>query len=702
MATQPTRAEATSTERSLERVLIDRQADILDRFTTHVAQAGLGAPGVEFATVKEHLDELTGEIARVWRTTGKRARVSVSVRAQLPYGRKHGKRRWQGGFDIKSVVIEYELLRRSIIESLLDVGVHVSAHEVEIVTQCVAVAVAEAVETFARLRSEELEREREVAEAERQRLTTTLGILPISLIIADAKGKIVQANQAINKLWGTETIPEAQRVDEYATFRAMRPDGTPLQPHEWGLARAAMHGETVHEQELDIMGFDGTRRTILNSAAPIRDTTGAVVGAVAVDVDISQLQRQSRHIQLLADAGKALASSLELNVVLRNVIEVLVPRFADWVLVDLKRDESAIETVAAVHADPAKRVMLDALLREERGRIEPGSLEQQVIERGVPLMVTEAQTPSPPAVDPLQLAKLDPYRPLGLSSFIVAPLVIQGQTMGAVLFVRGSREQPFEQWSLLVAQSIATRIALAVRNAQLYAQARAAVRMREELMAIVSHDLRNPLNIVIGTTAMLREQLQAGSIQSDLPIEKMLGAIERAGRKMNRLVTDLLDLRRIEAGRFKIELRQERARSLLQQAWENCRPLAEAKGILGDAMAEQELEVSCDASRILQVIDNLLDNAIKFTPRGGHITLSARQISGEVVFAIKDSGAGISSEQQARLFERFWKGADSRGTGFGLAIARGIVEAHGGRIWVESRLGEGSTFSFSLKASALR
>ncbi len=221
-------------------------------------------------------------------------------------------------------------------------------------------------------------------------------------------------------------------------------------------------------------------------------------------------------------------------------------------------------------------------------------------------------------------------------------------------------------------------------------QAQRAVRLREEILAIVSHDLRNLLNVIL---------LPAQQLAANKPVCSLEQAIVRGAQRMKRLIGDLLDVASIDAGRLSIERRATPAGELLCQAIESLRPeIAEKSIALDEQLPDPSISVQCDPGRILQVLLNLLGNAIKFTPPQGRITL--RLTSGDhlLCFAIADTGPGIAPSEIPLLFERFWHSprAYRHGAGLGLYIAKGIIEMHGGQIWVDSRLGTGSTFSFTL------
>jgi chemotaxis family two-component system sensor kinase Cph1 len=226
-----------------------------------------------------------------------------------------------------------------------------------------------------------------------------------------------------------------------------------------------------------------------------------------------------------------------------------------------------------------------------------------------------------------------------------------------------------------------------------------AVQARDDLVAVVSHDLKNPLGVI---------QLHAGLIMRALPlgdegpwrrVQTYTERLQRSAERMTTLIRDLLDLSKIEAGRFTIEPRPEEAAELLEESVEALRPLAEQKRLkLTWQSQERPARVCADRERIFQVLSNLLGNAIKFTPEGGAVHLRFEQEEAEVRFSIQDTGPGIPAELQPHLFHRYWQAqrGSRRGSGLGLYISKGIIEAHGGRVWAESQPGQGSTFHFTL------
>jgi signal transduction histidine kinase len=228
------------------------------------------------------------------------------------------------------------------------------------------------------------------------------------------------------------------------------------------------------------------------------------------------------------------------------------------------------------------------------------------------------------------------------------------------------------------------------------AEAEAAVATREELLAIVSHDLRNPLGVIVTCASVLQRTSLDGN--EGERVHTSAQTILRSADRMNRLIADLLDLAQIQAGQLAVEQKPQDVEELLREGVEMLRPLAARKDLKLDAMTSGNLPVHCDRERVLQILSNLAGNALKFTPDGGSIFIEAQATGREARFSVRDTGEGISEEELPRIFDRFWQAQKTNrtGIGLGLSIAKGLVEAHGGHLWVESKLGVGTTFFFTL------
>jgi signal transduction histidine kinase len=292
--------------------------------------------------------------------------------------------------------------------------------------------------------------------------------------------------------------------------------------------------------------------------------------------------------------------------------------------------------------------------------------------------------------------QLELARSLGVRSLMIVPLVARETVIGTMSLTAVGQRRLYDSTDLQVARELALRAAFAIENARLYSDAQLATRARDEVLGVVSHDLRNPLSAIAMCTNSLLSQLPDDNGAQ----RELLGTVYQSTQWMNRLIQDLLDVSNIEAGRLSVEQRPEAIAPIFQRAIAMFeRQAAERSITLRITVHPDVPAVFVDAERIVQVLTNLVGNAMKFTDAGGSITLEASRQAHDVAITVRDTGAGIPPEHLPHVFERYWQArrtARKRGSGLGLAISRGIVEAHGGHIEVSSTLGEGSTFRFTV------
>jgi len=273
-----------------------------------------------------------------------------------------------------------------------------------------------------------------------------------------------------------------------------------------------------------------------------------------------------------------------------------------------------------------------------------------------------------------------------------------GRTLGTLTLARTGAAPPFADGDVALAEARAGRVAQAVDNARLYREAREAVRAREETMNVVSHDLRNSLHATLLNVDLLLDV--APAFPPDSPNARRMATVRRSLLHMHRLVQDLLEADRIGRGHLRLHPERLEPGRIAVEVTESFGPLAREAGVgLDVLLSESAPPVLADPSRLMQVLTNLVSNAVHATPRGGRVEVAVEpDASGWARLRVSDTGAGMEEEELRRVFGRFYQGAGARrsGTGLGLTISRGLVEAHGGRIWAESRPGQGSVFSFTL------
>jgi len=267
-------------------------------------------------------------------------------------------------------------------------------------------------------------------------------------------------------------------------------------------------------------------------------------------------------------------------------------------------------------------------------------------------------------------------------------------------------------------EEIAQRLALSIDNARLFKEARSAVGTRDEVLRIVAHDLRNPLGTILLSASMLKDPGKGngngngkGHASGNGMVRKSADTIEGAARRMNRLIRDLIDVTRSETGQLEVEHAAIPPKEIVLAAAAAQQTLANDASITIETEAADDLpKMSGDRDRLLQILENLIGNALKFTPAGGKITLAAVAHGDEVQFSVRDTGEGIPAGDLPHIFDRLWAGGNGKdngskthdgsrkhgGSGMGLHIVRALVTAHGGRVWVESAPGQGSTFYFTI------
>lgn len=398
-------------------------------------------------------------------------------------------------------------------------------------------------------------------------------------------------------------------------------------------------------------------------------TQAELVATIGAFVRIRQAEATQRF---LAASSAAMASSLELPPLLETLAKVTVPFLGDRCLVHQLEPHGPVRLAAASPAEAG-----DRRDRPLGARHDALAIAEKVIRSRTSLL-------QPCADD-------EPC-------FVTVPIVVRDQPFGALTVVSTSAQRRYTRKDVAVVEDLAHRAAASIDNARLYEQAQDAIRTRENLLAIVSHDLKNPLaNITLANESNERrvneDPERFGTFRKEIEI------IRRGAARMNRLITDLLDLATVDAGQLSMEVQPVDLATLVQEIAELQLPIAQAKGVaLRSEIAGGLPPVLCDKGRILQVLGNLLGNAIKFTEKGGTIELRLQRRGLFAETSVIDDGAGIERAHLGRIFERFWQAsrATREGSGLGLSIAKSIVEAHRGRIWAESTLGSGSTFSFTL------
>jgi PAS domain S-box-containing protein len=407
--------------------------------------------------------------------------------------------------------------------------------------------------------------------------------------------------------------------------------------------------------------------------------------------DVTERKRFEQRQQFLAEAGERLASSFGSSETLNQVARLAVPVIAEGCILE-NRVGNGFLAGAAAHIDPDIEEILDEIGTAGE-RIPPkGHPLTEILGKASPILLQSnaASRLLEASVNP---AYLNAVKAMNPQSALFLPLVAREQLIGALTLFRTTRT--FDGDDLGFAEDLARLAALALDNARLHDTVRASLRARDEMVGVVSHDLRNPVAAVKMLSGTLLRAAQTDGKQARESIE----LIAQAAEQMDTLIRDLLDVNRLDAGKLMISATPVDPSVLLKDCLQTLRPLVEEKGISLELQLETSLpKVMADRERIQQTLSNLVGNAIKFSRAGSRIVVLTRRDAGGVTISVLDNGKGIPAEHMPRVFDRYWQSSrtDRQGAGLGLAIAKGIVDAHGGRIWIESKPDEGTTASFTL------
>jgi signal transduction histidine kinase len=445
------------------------------------------------------------------------------------------------------------------------------------------------------------------------------------------------------------------------------------------------------------------------------DVLTAVAGQIGVAVDNARLldaaAQEQRRLALLAEAGAALASALDLEAISAAVAGLVVPRLADLCLVDLLEEDGSVRRIAAVHVDPGKQALVDQLRLRHPLESDGSSPVLQVLRTGRPDLAHAVPDRSPEA-DPGDAEFRALVRRLGPRSSLAVPLVARGRTLGVISLIATESERRYGPDDLGLSQELAHRAAWAIDNAALYRAAQEARQRTEEagrskdlFLAMLSHELRTPLTPILTAVSARLEQGVGPELRPELEMIRRNVALEA------RLIDDLLDLSRIERGRLRLDRETVDVHRVIAEAVEICRDETFVAGLeVSLRLAAADHHIEGDHARILQIIWNLIGNAAKFTPAGGTLTIRTGNAApgdpdagaGRLIIEFEDTGRGIEPGLLPRVFDAFEQGkadlhARFGGLGLGLAISRSLAEAHGGSLTARSPgVGLGTTFRLEL------
>ena len=520
------------------------------------------------------------------------------------------------------------------------------------------------------------------------------------ITIQDADGSLVYANEAAARQMGFDSPDELVRAS-IATimerYELLDETGAPL-PIESLPGRRALRGEP---EPTALVGFrfgdePRTRWSVVQATPVIRD--GEVRFVVNAFQDVTGLKRTEERLRLLADVGAVLGSAADYQTTLQALADTVVPAAADWCVIDIL-EGGGLYRVAVAHPDPAMRAVAEEL---ERGYppepARPGGVGQ-VVRTGEAVIFEEItdQILAAAARDDRHLALL---QRLGLRSAAILPLKARGQVLGAMTLagsVSGHRYRPQDQPFL---EELVGRAAHAIDNARLLHEANEAIRLRDDFLAMASHDMRTPLQAILGNIQLARRRLAraAENETASAELARNLANAERTTDKLTGLVAELMDVSMLRSGQsLPLEPRTFDLVAIASQVADDHQSRTDRHRIR--VTGEESLVGEWDQGRVERVLDNLVDNAVKYSPGGGDVIVEVASQEGHVTVSVKDRGMGIPASELDGIFEPYRRGSNAsmlRGIGLGLAGCRAVLEQLGGELTVESAVGAGSTFRVRL------
>lgn len=458
-------------------------------------------------------------------------------------------------------------------------------------------------------------------------------------------------------------------------------------------AAKAHSSDGVLEVEYRLRDRTGAYRWQLGRSMPVQDGSGNVVRRFGTATDIHDRKRAEYDARFLAEASAALASPLDESHALKQVAQLAVPFFADWCVVDMVAEEGDVRRLVIAHIDPAKIDVINEL--ERRYPTAPASRHgaYQVIRSGLSEMITEI-TVAMLEAGARDAEHLKLLLEIGPRSYLCVPVTGQAGTIGAISFGAAESGRRFGPQELCLAEDLARRAAISIDNARLYSELKKADQRKDEFLATLAHELRNPLAPIRNALHLLDRPEHEGESRGEVR-----AIVRRQVDHMTRLVEDLLDVSRITRGN--IELRKEVVdlATVINRSVEASRPSIEDQGhTLNVSLPRVPIQLEADPTRLEQVFDNLLNNAAKYTDPGGRISIDVERVGDHAEVRIRDTGIGISPEQLPKIFDLFMQ-AERRldrskgGLGIGLSLVRSLAELHGGSVSAKSEgLGRGTEF----------
>lgn len=409
------------------------------------------------------------------------------------------------------------------------------------------------------------------------------------------------------------------------------------------------------------------------------------------------IEPNTSTLQFLAELSKLLALSLDFETTLKSLSQLLVPRLADWCLIDMLEPDGNFYRLAAIHADPSKAALIREL--QEQYGVLPAHAKHTILKvfRANQSWLDPDVSPERFVAEARDAEHLRILRGLGFKSEIVVALAAREQLLGTITLVSASRS--FNQNDLALAEECARRAAVAIDNARLYREAQNALQVRDQFLSIAAHELKTPLTSLRGFSQILQRRMLQEHILSERDA-RAVEMIDVQAQRLSKLVDTLLDVARLQLGQFTLDIKPLDLCVLVQCLIDEIKPTLD-KHTIELQKEESPLMINGDVLRLEQVFQNLLQNAVKYSPTGGAITVRIAKQDKLASVAVADQGIGIPEAAQHNLFQRFYRASNFNpnhisGMGIGLFVVKEIVSLHNGTITVSSWEGKGSVFTVYL------
>lgn len=455
----------------------------------------------------------------------------------------------------------------------------------------------------------------------------------------------------------------------------------------------AIDERSKYELEFRCVWPDGSIHWLTSKAMIYTAPDGQAARVVGVCLDITERKQAEQTARFLADVSVTLSTTVDYDTTFRQLAKLSVPFFADWCIVDVVDNDGTLQRAAIVHNDPEKLQLGLSIKQKFVLRDDAPHSPANALRTGRSVLISDI-TDDIIATFTQDDEHLRLMRQLHLKSYIGVPVIARGRPLGVISFLTADSQRRYDAEDLALAEDLAHRTAIALDNAHLYQELREADRLKDEFLAMLAHELRNPLAPIRNSLFIMR----APNVAPELT-QQVLAIAERQVQHMARLLDDLLDVSRISRGR--IELRKEPVdiARVVQLAMDAVQPLVnESQHEVTVSLPSEPVKIFADPTRLEQILTNLLNNACKYTEPRGHIWLEVERQGNELVIRVRDTGIGISSEMLPRIFDLFVQASrqlerSHGGVGIGLTLVRRLIELHGGTIDARSPgLGKGSEF----------